>query len=201
MKNVLIGFCLAVVLLGAVYFTYVHNSSEDTAQLSNTEQSTTTAQQHVSGKPTITASAPKPQDKTYVPEFVPDTDFAKLTVRGDVPELGFGDQAHQYYWKTDTGIYVVRNLKREGPDLGHMVLTGGDAYRIPSADVHTFVLIEDQYEEPQFAKDKNNVYYRGRLLPTADPATFTEFCTAYAHCVRDKNHIFIIKEDGTLVAQ
>jgi hypothetical protein len=48
---------------------------------------------------------------------------------------------------------------------------GKKTNQIPGADPKTFSVIEDNYEN-LYAKDKNQVYYAGKIVEGADPETF-----------------------------
>lgn len=114
------------------------------------------------------------------------------TVLGNAQEIDVRDRGHGRlrYHLTDAGAYIARDTAFEGNTLADTVVTAGEAYVIPYADVDTFEILQTNFEDSHFAKDKNNVYYFGRILEGADAATFDYVC-AQGECeYRDANHVY-----------
>src|SRR5688572_21346660 len=59
------------------------------------------------------------------------------------------------------------------------------AFELEGADVSTFEILD---EEQTYARDKNQVYYNGNVIPDADSATFELLESYYS---RDKNNVYV----------
>jgi hypothetical protein len=79
-----------------------------------------------------------------------------------------------YYVKTNENVYVISNAVMD--NKGRII--GGNAYRIPGADVSTFVILNDYLQVHNFARDNNNVYYKGQAMTGMDPFLTMLYCPA-----------------------
>jgi hypothetical protein len=107
-----------------------------------------------------------------------DEDFRSVfTVRGNTDGVVFEGKGPAYYI-TDKSVYVVDNIEYEG---FFEKLLGGDAYIIAGADARTFEVLPSFLDASPVGKDKDNVYFEGKIVKGIKPANFT-LGTDYQTC-------------------
>ena len=99
------------------------------------------------------------------------------------------------------GFYLVKKLQNRPP--GALASSGyyvrgklvyfkpgfpARAFLIDEADAASFRVFPDD-ESTSYATDKNHVYYRGGVIPAADPASF-QFVGESKTIVKDKHHVY-----------
>jgi hypothetical protein len=94
------------------------------------------------------------------------------TYAGDVNNANFSGDV--YYVKTNQNVYVISNAVLD--NRGRVI--GGNAYKIRGADPATFYLLNDYLQVHNFAKDNNNVYYKGEAITGMDPYLTMLYCPA-----------------------
>ena len=95
-------------------------------------------------------------------------------------------------------IFLISNLifsenKKLNENYG---IEDGEVYyinrKIEGADVKTFEVFEDG----EYAKDKNNTYYKGKIFKEADSKTLDKYYNENdnGYKIRDKKKVYKIKE-------
>ncbi len=161
MKKVLIFVAVILLLAGGLFYVYLEKDGESAE--STAKEATL--------------------DERFRSVYTVLGNAQEIDVRNDV--LG-----KKRYHLTDAGAYIARDTAFEGNTRADTVVTAGEAYVIPGVDVDSFEILLSNFEDSPFAKDKNHVYYFGRILEGADAATFDYVCVEGGCEYRDVNHVY-----------
>jgi hypothetical protein len=146
----------------------------------------TTAQQPVINVATISETASEASSTYTKKESVPVSTSSNFTNYKNDNYDSNNPTENTEYTKTGNAIYFNGN-KMTGVDVGTFQLVDLDKFREKGSD-------DKGAENPQvnYSKDKDKVFYNGKIINDADPATFSFIYTGafWQEFGKDKNHIF-----------
>ena len=164
MNKIAIILVLGILVLGTGYFLI--QSDKDTQQ--SFQLAVPTAEQ-------------TPEVDVTNEEGLEDDEFAGtgFVVRGFANDLSVPeDMGKGYYYQSggSSRVFYAVNVQFDGPNVAELEMVGGDLYELENVDASSFAELRSVTETNPWAKDKNQVYYRGVTVEDVDADTFDFVC-------------------------